>query len=380
MKGAGPVMAVMGIFLSVQVAKAQWTPAKRLTWNSSYSVEPNIAIRSFGDPYVVWSDYSPGYWEIFYKKSADGGATWSTSQRLTWTTSGSADQVIAVDSSGNLHVVYYDGLPGKWQIYYTKSADGGANWTTSRRLTWTSGWAYSPAIAVTYPGNLHVVWQDDTPGNSEIYYRRSTDRGATWSTSQRLTWSSGKSECPAIAVDTSGNLHVVWQDDAPGNSEVYYRRSTDGGTTWTPSKRLSWTLLGSWNPAIAGDSAGHLHVVWEAGNGEIYYKKSTDGGATWSISQRLTWTSENSYYPAIAVDPSGNLHVVWDDNTPGNPEVYYKKSTDGGATWTTSQRLTWNSGDSWHPTIAADSSGNLHVVWDDDTPGNFEIYYKKFIK
>jgi hypothetical protein len=27
--------------------------------------------------------------------------------------------------------------------------------------------------------------------------------------------------------------------------------------------------------------------------------------------------------------------------------------------------------------IAVDSLGHLHVVWNDDTPGNREIYYKK---
>jgi hypothetical protein len=30
--------------------------------------------------------------------------------------------------------------------------------------------------------------------------------------------------------------------------------------------------------------------------------------------------------------------------------------------------------------IAVDPSANLHVVWSDHTPGNFEIYYRKFVK
>jgi hypothetical protein len=48
--------------------------------------------------------------------------------------------------------------------------------------------------------------------------------------------------------------------------------------------------------------------------------------------------------------------------------------------WATSRRLTWTSGHSVHPAIAADSFGNLHVVWPDWTPGKAEIYYRKFIK
>jgi hypothetical protein len=102
--------------------------------------------------------------------------------------------------------------------------------------------------------------------------------------------------------------------------------------------------------------------------------------ADWTQAKRLTWNSGYSSWPAIAVDTTGNLHVVWMDDTPGNREIYYKKSTDGGSTWMPSQRLTWNSGWSAYPGIAVDSSGNLHVVWDDYTPGNSEIYYRKFVK
>jgi len=50
------------------------------------------------------------------------------------------------------------------------------------------------------------------------------------------------------------------------------------------------------------------------------------------------------------------------------------------ADWTPAKRLTLNSGSSLYPAIAVDPSGNPHMVWDDDTPGNREIYYKKFIK
>ena len=378
----GILMKALGLFLFAQLAHGQWTAARRLTWNSGYSVEPRIAIRSFGDPHVVWSDFTPGNWELFCLKSADGGATWGTSQRLTWTATASADPAMAVDFSGNLHVVYYDALPGKWQIYYKKSTDGGVHWTASQRLTWTSGWADCPDISTSYPGNLHVVWEDNTPGNSEIYYRNSTDKGITWSTVTRLSWNVGDSYYPAIAVDSSGDLHVVWEDNTPGKRAIYYKKSTDGGATWAASQRLTWSSVETWTPSIAADSSGNLHVVWgedTPGYSEVYYKRSTDGGATWETSRRLTWTAGNSNEPEIAADPSGNLHVVWGDNLPGNPEVYYKKSPDGGSSWGPTQRLTWSSGDSWHPKIAADSSGNLHVVWDDDITGNDEIYYKKFV-
>jgi hypothetical protein len=213
-----------------------------------------------------------------------------------------------------------------------------ADWTASQRLTWASGSSRYPDLVVnSTSGDLHVVWEDSTSGDSEIYHKKSTDGGVTWTTSQRLTWTSGYSGVPAIAVDSSGQLHVVWYHDTAGNYEIYYKKSTDGGTTWTISQRLTWTPEASGVPAISADSSGGLHVFWHdltPGYFDIYYKKSTDCGATWTTSQRLTWTESGSYNAAVAVDPNDGLHVAWRDYTPGNQEIYYKKSTDSGASWT----------------------------------------------
>jgi len=362
------------------VGQVDWTSAKRLTWTSGASYSPRAAVDSSGNLHVVWSDSTPGNAEIYCKKSTDAGATWSTNKRLTSTAASSSDPAIVVGSSDNLHVVWVDKTPGNFEIYYKKSMDAGATWSTNKRLTSTAGTSASPAIVAGSSGKLHVVWQDNTPGNYEIYYKKSTDEGATWSTNKRLTYNSGGSRFPTIGVDSSGTLHVVWQDDTPGNFEIYYKKSTDGGISWAANKRLTSTQGGSETPVIGIDSSGNLHVVWgddTPGNYEIYYRKSIDGGATWSTSKRLTWISGISYSPDIAIDSNNRIHVVWTDDTSGNPELFYKKGTEGGATWTTNRRLTWNLGVSYGPAIAVDSSGNLHVAWHDNTPGNNEIYYIK---
>ena len=206
------------------------------------------------------------------------------------------------------------------------------------------------------------------------------DALADWSLAKRLTWTSGDSKDPSVAIDSNNHIHIVWWDETPGISEIYYKRSIDGGTTWGAVKRLTWTSGWSYYPTIAIDSSDHIHVVWEdyaPGNAEIYHKKSTDGGDHWSAIKRLTWTSNGSFEPDMAVGATDNIHVVWEDFTPGVPEIYYKTSADGGATWSAVQRITWTSGQSMAPSIAADSSGAVHVFWHDNTPGNYEIYYKK---
>jgi ethanolamine utilization microcompartment shell protein EutL len=371
---------VLGLIFIALPARADWTTAQRLTWTSSYSYNPAIAMDSTYFLHVVWADYSPGTGEIYYKRSTTGGMSWSPAERLTWTSSTSDHPSVAVDSSNNVHVVWEDYASGNWEIYHKKSTNGGATWTASQRLTWSPGNTLLPVLTADSTGNLHLAWQqNETPGEIEVYYKQSTDAGATWSTSQRLTWTSGWSTSPALAVSASGVLHLVWNDSTSGNVEVYYKKSTDGGAAWTASQRITWMMGLTASPAIAVSPSGQVNVVWEdtLREGEIYYKKSTTGGVSWTTTKRLTWTSGLSQQPFLATDLAGTLYVVWGDNSPGNLELYGKKSTDAGTTWTTSQRLTWTSAESLTPGFVADSLGDFNIVWSDNLPGNFEIYFKK---
>ena len=383
MNRLGTMIFALASTLFAQSVHAEWTPAKRLSWTSGGSYRPAIVADASGGLHVAWYDYGEtANQEIFYIRSTDGGSTWQPRQRLTWTEGGSFNPALAVDLSDNIHLIWEDSPSGMRDIFYRKSTDGGTTWTAGQRLTWTFGTSSNPDIAVDPSGHLHVAWYDSTPGNPEIYYKRSTDGGASWETNKRLTWTSAYSRYPALAADASGHLHLVYEDLSSGYSDAYYKKSTNGGTTWSASRRITWTSSNYFEPDMAVDSSNNPHAVWNAGppgNEEVYYRKSTDGGTTWTASQLLSLNSGGSYYPAITTGPSNNLQLVWFDYTPGNAEIFYKKSTAGGDAWTSNQRITWTSGNSMTPAIAVDAWGIIHVVWTDNTPGNEEIFYKKYM-
>ena len=302
------------------------------------------------------------------------GATWTT-KRLTRNSGDSEYPAIAVDANDHIHVVWDDDTPGNNQIFYKKSTNGGATWTT-KRLTWTTGDSEIPDIATDSNNDIHVVWMDDTPGNTEIFYKKSTDGGTSW-TPKRLSWTTGYSEMPDIATDSNNHIHVVWDDDTPGNYEIFYKKSTDGGTSWT-TKRLTWNSGTSLFPDITIDSDNNIYVVWgdyTSGNYEIYGTRSEDGGLSWGF-RRLTWNAGGSQLPDLLIESSDDFHLVWSQLYSADLEICYKATTDGGETWI-STRLTWNSGNSLGSVIAIDSNNHLHLVWQDDTPGNKEIFYKK---
>jgi len=370
------MLLVSGLFYLSHVALAYWLPAKRLTWNPGESQSPAIAVDSNDHIHVVWADETPGNYEIYYKKSTDGGASW-TVKRLSFNAGDSKYPAIAVDSNNHIHVVWEDKTPGNCDIYYKKSTNGGTSWTV-KKLSYNSGDSNYPAIAIDSNNHIHVVWADKTPSNYEIYYKRSTNGGTSW-TVKRLTYNSGSSYFPRIAINTFNHIHVVWMDYTPGNSEIYYKKSTNNGTSWT-TKKLTYNSGSSIFPDIAINSNNHIYVLWgdsTPGTDQLYYKKSTNNGTSWTTN-RLTYTYDNSSnHPSIAIDSNNHIHVVWEEGyVPLIYNLYYMKSTDGGANWHIEPFFA-NGGFSLVPRTAADSTNFIHVVWYNDITGKSEIYYRK---
>jgi hypothetical protein len=366
------------IHCSLLIANAQWQPDVRLTNDpaGSYTFESNArCVASSGSVvHVVWRDERDGNYEIYYKRSTDGGVSWGADTRLTNNIGGSYSPSVAVSGSF-VYVVWGDERDGNYEIYYKSSADGGISWGTDTRLTNNSAYSWYPTVAVS-GSDVHVVWWDERDENDEIYYKRSTDAGVSWGADTRLTNNIGGSYSPSVAVSGSV-VHVVWWDDRDGNDEIYYKRSTDAGVSWGADTRLTNNTAISQFHSVAV-SGSVVHVVWQDnrdGNHEIYYKRSTDAGISWGADTRLTNNTAASLSPSVAVSGSV-VHIVWDDDRDGNDEIYYKRSIDGGVSWGADTRLTINSALSSSPSVAVSGSA-VHVVWQDERDGNLEIYYKR---
>lgn len=361
------------------ICYTQWLPDVRLTNEpaGSFTSENNAwCIAANGNTlHVVWYDIRDGNYEIYYKRSTDGGTSWGTDTRLT-NSSGISNYPSVAVSGSVVHVVWSDSRDTG--IYYKRSVDGGTSWGADERLTNnTAAFATSFRTSVSVSGSVvHVVWHDLRDGNIEIYYNRSTDGGTTWGGDTRLTNHIGQSVNPSVTVSGS-DVHIVWEDQRDGNSEIYYKRSTDGGISWGPETRLT-NFTDESRFASISVSGSAAHVVWRErrdGNWEIYYKCSTDGGTSWGADTRLTNNTANSQFPSIAVSGSV-VHVVWWDFRNTNEEIYYKRSTDGGVSWEADTRLTSNNAESQFPSVAV-SGSTVHVVWNDDRDGNWEMYYKR---
>lgn len=384
-----------GLFVINQnPAYCDWLPEERLSRNfnissTTSSNQCSVAVEDSGNIHVVWLDdrNNPGLSsEIYYKKYTPSSG-WGLETRLTFEvmtmeegkplliSHNKAACGIVADSSGNLYVSYENTI--------TLSAcamryDAILGWGPTTILGEGGVSNLNPVLAVDSSDNVHAVWRGNAAGHSQIFYRKYTESSG-WESSEQLTSTDSDKETPAITVDSSGNVHVVWSDniDDPLNSEIYYMKKPSSGG-WLPEERRSFDISSdSLKPHIEASHSDDLHLAWEDnrdGHYEIYYLSWSESSGSWSSEERLTNEPFDSRDPHLAVGHSGEVHLVWHDSD--HLGLYYRKKT---ALWSDSIRLTRKGRGA---SIVTDAGFNLHLVYtavyeifDGDLVDNPEIYY-----
>ncbi len=274
----------------------------------------------------------------------------------------------------NLYLVWQDSVNGdNNDIFFSKSTDGGSTWSSPLNLTPTRGSfindELTPRIA-TDGANLYVTYTFTASGSPEIFFLKSTDGGSTWSTPINISNNSSFSGSPDI-ITVGNDLYVFWKDRAPGAFSLFFSKSTDGGNTWSTPQFIARDIDA---PPRAATDGTNLYVVWNDNfvpppNGkfaEVFFSKSTDGGSTWSTPliniSKSEFAASNSPQ-IVAIGP--NLYVVWFEATPQSWEILFSKSIDAGSTWSTPINISNTpAGSSFWPDITTDGI-NLYAVWRD---------------
>ncbi len=408
-------------------------------WNNANSRDSSMVIDDDGNIYAVWVDESNGLWgggipdtEIMYAFYMEG-IGWSNATVISdgyndyyWNNNFSEAPSIAVDNLGNIHVVWDDSTVGIWgtdaEIMYVNYTQG-VGWSNATVISdditlWNDDNSVQPSIAVDNSGNIHVVWMDNTNGiwgtDAEIMYVNYT-QGVGWSSATIISdgynnfyWNDGLSQEPSITVDSSGTVNVVWVDSTTGvwgggtlDPEIMYVNYTQG-VGWSNATIISdgynnyyWNDGGSMYPSIIANRSQNIYVVWSDdtegvwGGGvldtEIMYVNYTQG-VGWSNATVISdgynnyyWNDGTSIVPDITLNASGSLHVVWSDGTDGvwgtDAEIMCVNFTEGvgwsNVTIISDDETGWNNLDSTNPSIVADSSENIYVIWEDSTFGSW---------
>ena len=205
-----------------------------------------------------------------------------------------------------------------------------------------AGW---PAIAQFSDGSVGTA--SHTPVR---YYRNAGVGDDFFFEFSKVTSEADNGLWPRTAVDGQDNIHMIYHREMPdATSQLVYRRSIDGGTSWEPeifftgpSGVLPIGQTGTLPNSAGGDTYAiaargpNVAVVYSDSPLRTLLRKSTDYGATWNdsnvgvrliIAQNHTFidstitganeitlltdtTVAPSAHHAVAIDSDGRVHVA----------------------------------------------------------------------
>jgi len=258
-----------------------------------------------------------------------------------------------------------------------------------------SGLSYTFANASINPGDparLTVSTTSATPPGTYLISVAATGQGLTRKTGFRIEVLGSQSSFGAphnitktpgfsfmrsgLKEDAAGTLHIAFDDDTSNvtESDVYYCKSTDGGVTYSPRKKLSSGAPLGFNSTLALDANGDVYVAWTGFNEgqlasqsglEVYLAKSTDGGNTFSSPVGISSTSQRADLANIAVDKNGNVVATYLEVSTSSPKLFAARSSNGGASFSTPVQVSQSSEvlSGLGGPIAFDSTGAAYVVY-----------------
>ncbi|MGE5308017.1 MAG: putative Ig domain-containing protein [Deltaproteobacteria bacterium] len=189
-----------------------------------------------------------------------------------------------------------------------------------------------------------------------------------------------------LAVDKTGlNVYSVWQD-VQGN--IWFNSSSDGGATFGQQTSVSGTLTGNSNPAIAVDGSQNVYVVWEHADGQnsdLYFARRQSGSLAFDtgIIPLDTIVQSNQRQPFLSARGDGIVALGW-RNENGGDGVYYAVSSDSGASFlkiasSAIKRVDDGTGsDLKDPCVVMDDTGDMYAAWSAVKSGSRGIYFTKF--
>ncbi len=402
---------------SARAQSAGWSEPFELSDTARFSWFPDMAVGPDGSVHVVWASGDPDpknprdgtkAIDLLRYRELRGGA-WSATNDILFTGLGgyTVRNSLVAGRDGLLHLV----VRMHTRIFASSAPEADAwsarAWSQPQPLT--GDIAYYTALAVDSRNGLHALWSeavqpaDDPicPGCSDLFYRRSSDGGLTWSAPQNLSYSQEGENRPQIVIDARDRIHAVWDQGVDWYAGAgkplagVYRRSDDGGQTWSDAVHFTAGDAPVQQTALAVDGQGNPLVVFrDAASNRIYFQSSSDGGTTWGalgevpgvLARDINDNNLDRY--ALAADSANRVHLLLSGFPTGrssegsNPWLLHL--VWDGARWSAPQVVMGNELYPEWPRLVVAGGNQLHAVWftrhaDDlfgsDQGAHYQIWY-----
>lgn len=369
-----------------------WTPPLNISNTPHASWFPDLAVDNAGNVHVVWCetvkpDTGTLKESVYY--TVWNGYEWSEPNDLIPENPDINRHALAIDKLGNLYLTFRYNVTGGIGTTFTWAPAGqawsAASWSTPHRLD-VNGNSYMSDLAIDDQGVMHLIFDDRGDPESEIclggcadiYYRRSEDKGQTWSYPINLSPSPVGTSREQIGIDSNGTIHITWDngwDRLSGGGEPIsgsYTFSADGGRTWSHVTSVTYPDSTVAQLTVGSDGQDGVMLVWRAtSRNEIYYQWSTDGGYSWSAPFTIPrifarpWALPFDMYD-MATDSAGHIHliVVGRESQQEDALLGIYHLVWDGSNWSPPKRVFAAMGlYPEYPKIVVYEGNQLHAVW-----------------
>ncbi|MFQ5635994.1 MAG: sialidase family protein [Gammaproteobacteria bacterium] len=155
-------------------------------------------------------------------RSTDGGRSFVDAGRLDlarWDIDGCPLKPTELAVDGELiYAAAFTGGEDPAGLYFSRSRDGGAHFAGARQVHPAAPYSDAPALSVDGTGIVRLVWHAKVGGPRRLFTSVSLDSGETLSGPAELPTPAGTSAYPATAVGADGTVYVAWQQE---NEEVF---------------------------------------------------------------------------------------------------------------------------------------------------------------
>ncbi|MFP5224476.1 MAG: sialidase family protein [Actinomycetota bacterium] len=227
--------------------------------------------------------------------------------------------------------------------------DDGETWQITQPATVEPSWDHQSVGGGPYPLGFENPLYDRAmyycaqTGLAANQCARSDNGGLSWGAPLPMQVGACGGLHGHIAVSPRTGAVVVPHKSCNGRQGVVV--SETAGTTWRTT-RLAGTLSSRSDPAVAYDAAGRLYFIGESGGAPVV-ATSDDDGVTWTTPMDLgaAYGIRNTTFSMAVAGDAGRAAVAWYGTPRGGSDqaggfagvwhVYVSVTTDGGATWTT---------------------------------------------
>jgi hypothetical protein len=350
-----------------------------LTQNEDDSVYPQVSSSS-ENIYIVWQEsvgnYGTRNYDIFFKKSNDSGETFGSPINLSNNTGFSEHPQIA--SVGNIiYIVWVDDSSGEREIMFCKSSDSGKTFSNSAIVSQNSIGPYHVELAAEGQ-SVYIVWNSvDKEMRNIILLSKSDDAGKTFSELREI--GIGDMETfPKIAADAD-EYFITWDKENDKDTEILFikgHKNYDKINSVTNLSKLNDEGIDGGETQVAAN-ADHVLVAWTSNmpvdKKHVYVSSSINNGNDFGNSVHVSSINSSNVENIIN---DGNSYLVWQDNLYGSQDIFLTKSNMNGTSIDRAIDVSNNTGISECPSITVSRNG-IHMVWEDDTTGNHEVLYTR---